>query len=262
MPPVQFHRLIAVATAASLAVAAGCSSQGLSPRETGMQTYSQVVYPAKSLPVLNAAGAAGRPIDMPPGPADGPVRIDLPARISVVQLGEIAPPDSMLNTLRNRPDLFTRVNAQTGFAGSADDHPHERLDEMRVMARNLGSQYLLVFGGNLDSGCQETGLSIFDLTIIGVFVVPSEGVAVSGKAAGSLIDVETGRVVMDFSADTEGYGLAPAAFAQNAKTVAEHDAEATLVKDLTEDVLTQLGGPTKTKVALDASEKSRARPGT
>jgi hypothetical protein len=235
-------RLRVAITAFSVAAVCGCSSQGLSPRETGMQTYSEVVRPAGGSIVADPAAA-------------GPVRIDLPARISVVQMGEIAPPVSMLAAFRKRTDLFSRVSAQTGVDDFPENRSQARLPEMRTMARNLGSQYLLVFGGDLESGCQETGLSIFDLTIVGAFVVPSEGVAVSGKAAGSLIDVTTGRVVMDFSADTEGEGLAPAAFAENAKTIAEHTAKATLVKNLTADVLDQLAGQIGAKPAVAVAKE-------
>ena len=103
---------------------------------------------------------------------------------------------------------------------------------------------------DVESGHQETGLAIFDLTIVGAFVVPSTGVAVSGNSAGSLVDVETGRVLMNFSADTEGHGLAATAFAKNAETIAIFEAKQTLVEKLTADVLAQMEGQTHLPVAM------------
>jgi hypothetical protein len=245
-----------IGTGLALAGIAGCSSQGLSARESGMQTYSEVVYPASPQPAATRGVASGEDphamqIPAVAVPTTGPVRLELPARVSVVQLGEITPPESMLSSLRDHPELFAKVSAQTGLSVAADkENPHERLDQMRAMARNLGSQYLLVFGGNIDSGRQQTGLAIFDLTIIGIYIVPSTGVAVSGKAAGSLVDVESGRVLMNFSADTKGHGMAAPAFAENAETAAVDQAKDELVTRLTKDVVTQMGGQVKTPVAM------------
>jgi hypothetical protein len=157
----------------------------------------------------------------------------------------------MLSALRDHSNLFSKVSPQVGNLDlKPGEDPHERLEQMRVMARNLGSQYLLVFGGNIDSGQQDTGLVVLNLTIVGAFLVPSTGVSVSGKAAGSLVDVNSGRVLMNFSSDTKGTGIAPSAFATNAETVAVDSAKDTLVKKLTDDVIRQVGEQTKPPLAI------------
>jgi len=249
-----------VGTVLALAGVAGCSSQGLSSRESGMQTYSEIVYPAAPSPAAPSPAAAdgirrSDPVAaaMPQMalPATGPVHLDFPARVSVVQVGEISPPQSMLAALRSHRELFQKVSSQTGaFSETHDADPHDRLAAMRTLGSNLGSQYLLVFGGNIESGNQATGLAIFDLTIVGYFIVPSSAVAVSGKSAGSLVDVSTGRVLMNFSADTKGQGLVPPAFADNSETVSVAQAKDALVQNLTGDIINQLSEQCKAQGAI------------
>ena len=72
---------------------------------------------------------------------------------------------------------------------------------------------MLVYGGTLDHGHVTTPLSILDLTIVGAFVVPSEQVTVSGRTAGSLVDVRTGRLGFAVTADAMATTLQPAASA-------------------------------------------------
>jgi hypothetical protein len=220
-----------------------------------MQTYSEIVYPTAPKPAatdgIYRSDSIAADMSRMTLPATGPVHLDFPARVSVVQVGEIAPPQTMLTTLRSHRELFQKVSSQTGtFNQNRDGDPHERLAAMRTLASNLGSQYLLVFGGNIDAGNQETGLAILNLTIVGCFVVPSTAVAVSGKSAGSLVDVSSGRVLMNFSADTKGEGLVPTAFAENTQTLSVDKAKDTLVQNLTVDVINQLTEQRKSPVAI------------
>ena len=71
---------------------AGCSS-GLSPRETRTQNYPAFIMSLYENP-------------KPPQPAPPPT---LPMRIAIAQIGEIAPPQAMLDHLRQRGELFSRV---------------------------------------------------------------------------------------------------------------------------------------------------------
>ena len=95
------------AAALSLAVLGGCASSGLSPRETERQNFSSFVY---SLYDLQGAQPAGAP--------EQPARPPVPARLAVVQVGELAPPQEFLKKLRARPDLFPQVQTISGI-GSA-----------------------------------------------------------------------------------------------------------------------------------------------
>ncbi len=223
-----------------------------------MQTYSSIVEPATPADATLASSDAGvrRHMDGLPDttplmlPTTGPVSIQLPMSVSVAQVGEINPPQSMLDTLRKQRNLFWHVSPQSGIVPRPDQDDHDRLARMRLMAQNVGADYLLIFGGNIDSGQQGTGLSILNLTIIGAFIVPSTGVAVEGKAAGSLVDVHTGRVVMSFSSETKGNGLVPTAFAENSETISIATAKDDLVKKLTQDVIAQLESPSKPVSAM------------
>jgi hypothetical protein len=242
-------------TVLALAGVVGCSSQGLSSRETGMQTYSEIVHPAAPNPVpvagIRRSDSIAADLSQNALPATGPVHLEFPARVSVVQVGEISPPQSMLAALRSHRELFQSVSSQPGtFDQSREGDPHDRLESMRNLASNLGSRYLLVFGGNIDAGNQVTGLAVFNLTIVGCFIVPSTAVAVSGKSAGSLVDVSTGRVLMNFSADTKGTGLVPTAFAENTQTASVDRAKDALVQNLTTDIINQMTEQRKPPVAM------------
>jgi hypothetical protein len=234
---------------ATAGLVAGCSSQGLSSRETGSNTYSELVRPASphgGMTTYN--GINGAQLSLPDS---APMTVNLPARVSVVQVGEIVPPQSMLDSLRGKPLLFCQVSPQSGvFDASNTSTPPERLEQMRTLAQNVGSDYLLVFGGNIDSGHGDTPLSVLNLTILGAFIVPTTAVSVEGRAAGSLVDVKTGRVLMNFSSDTTGRGLAPTLFADGAETMSVATAKTELVKKLTDDVITQMASRTKPITAM------------
>jgi hypothetical protein len=220
---------------AAVSMTVGCSSQGLSSREQGMQNYSNVMYQNQQTPAQTA----------------GPATVQTPARVTVVQIGEITPPESMLKDLRSHRELFRQVSTQSGIlpvnekqygeSQQVEAQPQtDYLTHLRGMAAETGSDYVLIFGGNIDSGSQGTPLSILDLTIVGAFVVPSHVVAVSGKAAGSLVDVHTGRVLRTFSADTDGHGMVPSTLVENSETSSVQTAKSELVKNLTTDVIAQL----------------------
>ena len=228
----------------------GCSSQGLSSREQGMQSYSNVMYQNHQTP----------------SQLTGPATVQMPARVTVVQIGEITPPESMLKDLRSHHELFQQVSTQSGILPTdpqpysesqqvVEDKTHtDYLSHIRAMSAQTGSDYLLIFGGNIESGSQGTPLSILDLTIVGAFVVPSRVVAVSGKAAGSLVDVHTGRVIRTFSADTDGHGMVPSTLVENSETASVHTAKAELVKNLTVDVISQLSDEPKPALTSAASK--------
>jgi hypothetical protein len=224
-----------VPAALSLALLAGCSSAGLSPRETGRQNYSSFVYSMYDLPgaTAGASGDASR----------RPGRLVLPARVAVAQMGEVAPPNAFLDKLRGRPDLFTRVEAISGIPGNfqLDPDPSEAgsgvvgpashnsraaavggdarrdLAAMQRMARDMGMDHLLVLGGTVDHSTHGNALSLLDLTIVGAFVAPSKEINARATAAGAMIDLDSGKVVLTASADASKGGLAATATQEGAQ---------------------------------------------
>lgn len=218
-----------LAVALSVLLLAGCSTAGLSPRETAQQNYSSFVYSLYDSPAWPAGAReeAGRP----------PARLVLPARVAVVQVGEVAPPQSFLNKLRGRPELFSRVEGISGISGSSVlytnpegqgvsvagptlpgvrvAHPQDQVRHdvaaMQRLARDMGMDHLLVVGGTIDHATHGNALSILDLTIVGMFVVPSKEINAKATAAGAMIELDGGRVVLTASADASKGGLAATA---------------------------------------------------
>jgi hypothetical protein len=187
---------------------AGCESH-LSPRETRTQNYSAFVFSLYDNP---------RPIAQSTPPT-------LPMKVAVAQVGEIAPPQLMLDHLRQRGELFARVegipgifeelycnnNQGTGALNASErQQVRDRVSRLQRLAQDLGMDYLFIYGGSIDHYVRENPLQVLDLTIVGAFVVPSREVRAIGKAAGALIDVRSGAVVFITSADTEKTGLASA----------------------------------------------------
>ena len=77
----------------------------------------------------------------------------------------------------------------------------QHAERMRRYAADLGADYLFLYGGTLDQSQTSTPLAAMNLTVIGAFLVPSQKLDADVKAAGSLVDVRSGRVVLSVSAD-------------------------------------------------------------
>ena len=229
-----------------LFLVAGCTSTGLSMRESPGD-FSTI---ALSLHDVAAAAVADTQPSTPMKPASFPVRL------AVVQLGEIAPPEDMLAALRKHGETFTDVQAVPSaftqynnvYARQSPSFTTEQamndrkalvrqqVESMRVFARDGGADYLLLFGGTVDRATTSTPLSVLDLTIIGMFVVPSKQILAEGRAGATLIDVRTGRSVLTFNAQSKGDRLAPTATRDNAELKLVRD----LRDDLTRDLAKQL----------------------
>ena len=232
------HTNVSALGIVALALAGGCSQSGLSPHEGGQQSMPMLMYTASQPYAAN----------------NGPVVIRTPVKVAVAQIGEISPPQAMLDGLRAHPELFRRVVPVTGVmtsapsvgrvynadGSSADNAPTDQLARMRSIAAGVGMDYLLVFGGTIDHGQQGSGLQLLDLTIVGAFVVPSHGVTVNGRAAGSLIDAHTGRIVMNYSAEAKGTGAAPSAFVDNVEQTSILKNRDELIQKLAADVVDQM----------------------
>ncbi len=214
-----------------LAATAGCGSSGLSPHEDQSQSLTSAVYqlppdtrPQRVVPtpVETAMPAATRPAALT---VAVPPNIVLPMRVGVVQVGEGAPPQSALDAFRAHPELFNVVEPLAGnfdrWSCDSAGRPKTtfgvaELSRVRALAAEMGLNYVLVYGGTIDQTSTPTPLKIFDLTIIGCFVIPSEHLVGNGKAVGSMVDVATGRVVLNVSVDARGATYLPTLSAQHA----------------------------------------------
>jgi hypothetical protein len=229
----------------SAAALAGCESSGLSPREVPGRNQSAYLYSLYEHDLRE------------PG-AEGPVRpLKLPTAVAVVQVGEVAPPQPMIDALRKDAGVFSRVESLPGTdlavpdgryannAGNASPPPlRPTLATLRHMAADAGTDYVLLVGGSVDHGTTGTPMSILDLTIIGAFVVPSQETRGTARAAAALVDVQSGRIVVNSSAEARRSTIAPSA--------ASEGAEIKLLERLRDEVVAKLG----TQVLADAKNRA------
>jgi len=157
-----------------------------------------------------------------PNGAPQPVALHFPLNIAVAEVGELAPPPVVLDELRKEPALCHRVEGIPGIANgdyltspyNVHDYPvaspngnqdalvaAAAMRRMLRLARDMGMDHLMLFGATVDSDVHATGLSAFDLTIIGQFLVPSRDITGRARASAVLIDLRTSRIVL--SAGTE-----------------------------------------------------------
>jgi hypothetical protein len=192
-------------------------------------------------------------------PATRPV-VRAPARVAVAQVGEVAPSHVMLDELRSHDRLFDRVEPLAGVfeldsgqtynegayprridANARDQQlSARRMEELQFAARDMGMDYLLILGGTVDHAQNTSPLSVLNLTIIGLFVVPSEEVRISGKAAASLIDLRNGQVVFNVSSDADSSDWMPTVSVQAGQQRALEGIRDQLVHKLSKEVVRQM----------------------
>lgn len=209
------RRLKWVIAAAATAALVGCNSGGLSLRERGTNTQANYLAAMYATDTASTQPAERRAFAGP-------------AVLAVAQIGEVAPPGPMLERLRAEPLLFARVESVPAVGGDAYYRPAYRMnnapltaadavrtqvDVLRGLARSTGADYLLLVGGTVDSSRGATPLSVLNLTIVGIFIVPSERLQAEMRASGALIDVRTGQLVTLASSELKRSALVPAASA-------------------------------------------------
>lgn len=185
---------------AVICLLAGCDTTGLSPLETSAVSYPNYI------------------LSLQPGPAAEPLKIVAPIRLAVAQVGEDAPPATLLDKLAARralvasvtglplPDdnfsCFSRLGRQEPDSGS-------RVKAVCGLAQAAGADYVLIIGGSLDSWEQHNSLSALDITILGGTIVPGAKIHVEGRGAGTLISTATCRPVLFVSADSHAAAMSP-----------------------------------------------------
>ena len=255
-------RRAAAAAVLPLAALAGCESSGLSPREAAGRNFSSYVY-SLDTPHPAALAAVDGDGSMQPG------RLVAPTKLAVAQIGEVTPPTSFLNHLRGQGALFSRVEGVSGAVGidaeenrrrdrndstvTAEARAREEMNRIQRVARNMGMNHLLLVGGTIDQVTKENGLGVLDLTIVGAFVGPSKQLEAEAKAAGALIDLASGRVVLFASADASK-SRAASSMTQNAGEIdVMKDARDQVLAKLASEVVRQCGQHAQAQAASDAS---------
>jgi hypothetical protein len=229
----------------------GCVSDGLSPRETQSQNYPLYLYSQFS------GNASEAPTTRP--------TISTPISVTVVQIGEVAPPREMLDELQAHSALFGHVESLPGIFDLPDQQANDQsyssyysdpasrsirethlaqqhLRQMRQAALNLGTQYLLIMGGVIDHSNDPTPLTLANITIVGMFVVPSQQLHATGKACAFLINAQTGQVILTATADAARDTLSPSAVASGDEQRLLESVRNKLVKNVTQEIIARMGG--------------------
>ena len=245
-----FEYALAAGVLLIMVVVIGCTSSGLSPREVRGQDFGTYVMALYDAGPAQPAAAAAAPAPLRP-----------PIRVAVAQVGEIAPPDAVLDKLRAHRESFasvqsipglTDVSGHPAYAGHPAYHPPQmrqsaaaHVQRMRRLARDVGADYLFLFGGTIDQATTSTPLSAADLTIIGGFLVPSKRIQGVARASGALVEVDSGRVVASVSAGRDARRLAP--------TFARDNGELAQLKQLRDEVVVELADQLVERVKANAS---------
>jgi|HubBroStandDraft_1064217.scaffolds.fasta_scaffold132019_2 hypothetical protein len=220
----------------------GCETTGLSPRETSGVSYPNYV------------------LSLPSSGTNTLTKISTPIRLALVQVGETAPPDSMIDKLAAQKTLvvsvmglplpgdagnfpiYTRASAQgPDYAG--------RVKAICNAARTTGADYVFLFGGSMDSWQENNSLSVFDLTIVGGFLVPDVKIHIEGKGAGTLISTTTYQPIFFVDASVTSVDSSPDFLADGKTMTLRAKDRDELANKLSDQFLNKLAGvsvPTNT----------------
>src|SRR5687767_6294874 len=164
---------------------AGCQRTGLSPQEQQgqYQNYIAALY--------DSPRVAGSPVASPGAATVPGATLAGPIRLAVAQLGEVTPSADAIEQLRAQPQLFAVVQPLPASSDPARQYHNPpadprgeakvHLERMMRLAADLGTDYLYLYGGTVDYGTESNPLSVFDLTIIGAFIVPGKTVKAEAK---------------------------------------------------------------------------------
>jgi hypothetical protein len=147
-----------------------------------------------------------------------------PIRLAVAQIGEVAPATNLLGELRSHPALIATVVALPSPVESRERYPTRsanapeppsvvsRLAELRSLAKAMRADQVLILGGSIDTWTTRNVLAPLDITLVGTAIFPSARVHGQGKAAGILLDVESGAVRFQVETERGRQGTAPSNF--------------------------------------------------
>lgn len=223
----------------------GCAPMtGLSPREIRGNDFSTLIYDGLPLEPAGDSTVTAQPLRA------------FPLNIGVIQAGEVGPAPSMVNILRAQVGLIARAEPLPGIYDGDDklairlfptadsakdgrDHAacqRRAVYRMRALAADMGLDYLFLMGGTIDANDTDTPWAIMNLTIAGMYLFPSRQEHADAHAAGALIDLHTGRVVMTVDFHAQTHCIVPCMSAQagfdGIAAIACEKAEVGLAKEL------------------------------
>jgi outer membrane murein-binding lipoprotein Lpp len=194
----------------------GCMTTGLSPREQGVNSFANMVYSLCAQQETTPQAAE---------------KIALPIRLGVAQIGESAPAPTLLAELRKHPGTITEV-IEIPLAGDASN-PYtyrredpavrkeaiqQKADTLRKIGAQVGADYVLLIGGNIDSHITAHPIQILDMAILPGLLIPSQTLHMDARAAGALINTRTGMVRTLVSTTTTAKKSFPTLYEEQTRT--------------------------------------------
>lgn len=172
----------------------------------------------------------------------------------VARLGEYAPREPLLQSLRHHTNLFSRVTGIPAMwqvtaepvGGSQPDKNaarnaiREHLIKMRQLAGDIGGEYLYLLDGQSRAISDQTPLGVFDLTIIGYFVVGSHRTEVESRGSGALVDIRSGRALVVVTEQQKLVRYSPSASVEKRNLMFLSQANDQLEQTLSQKILAQL----------------------
>jgi hypothetical protein len=175
------------------------------------------------------------------------------AAVAVARLGEFAPREALLQQLRARTNLFSRVAGIPAVievpSGDRSAQPQgkpsqtavkDHILKMRQLASDTGADYLYLLGSDAREYVTQEITGILDLTVIGYFVIGSNRIEVEQRGSAALVDVSTGRVLSVVTEEDKKISRVPTATLEGGKKKAFERANAELEEDLTKKLVEQL----------------------
>jgi hypothetical protein len=223
-------------TVAVVGLMTGCETTGLSPRER-----SGLDYPAYVLSLQTNRTNA---------PPQKPV---LPVHLAVAEIGETAPPQTMLDDLEAKSNLVASVvslplpaDSGNNFGykqtGPASGDYASRIKAVCNLAEAAGANYVFLIGGTVDSWKRENPLGMFDLTVVGGWIIPGTKISIQGKGAGTLIDAATGQPVFFVNVECKDSALSPDYLSAGKTTEMRVHAQDKLAGKTSEELQRELAG--------------------
>ena len=146
------------------------------------------------------------------------------------EIGEFVPVSPLIASMVSSPD-YTGPN-RTGAV----------IDHIRKGAARQHIDYVLVYETGVTKADKANGLALADLTVVGMFVLPSRDVEVEASASGILLDVRNGYPYATVTAFAEKKGLSRAVSIWSRKKALSENAEEAAVMELADDLKDALGG--------------------
>jgi len=206
---------------AAVCLLAGCGTTGLSPRESSGASYPNYILSLQS-------GGTNAPVQKP----------ITPLRLAVAQVGESAPPETMLDQLAGQKTRVLSVVALP-LPGEPGNYAAS-VKSVCNLAHAAGANYVFLFGGTVDSWRKNNPLSVLDITLVGGAILPGSEINVEGRGAGTLIETATGEAVFFVSVDAKKTAASPDYLADGKTTEMRAQVRDELIVKLTGELLKKL----------------------